>query len=60
MTDQEEFYNEILADMKNGTLVLPTLPEVALKYVKLLMIQKHQPPKYLILLLPILLYLLAY
>ena len=31
MTDQEKFYNEILADMENGTLVLPTLPEVALK-----------------------------
>ena len=31
MTDQEEFYNEILADMESGALVLPTLPEVALK-----------------------------
>lgn len=31
MTEQETFYNEILADLQNGTLVLPTLPEVALK-----------------------------
>lgn len=31
MTEQEIFYNEILADLANGTLVLPTLPEVALK-----------------------------
>ncbi len=31
MTEQETFYNEILADLENGTLVLPTLPEVALK-----------------------------
>lgn len=31
MTEQETFYNEILADLKNGRLVLPTLPEVALK-----------------------------
>jgi putative nucleotidyltransferase with HDIG domain len=31
MTEQETFYNEILADLENGTLVLPTLPEVALR-----------------------------
>jgi len=31
MTEQETFYDEILADLENGTLVLPTLPEVALK-----------------------------
>lgn len=31
MTEQETFYNEILADLENGALVLPTLPEVALK-----------------------------
>ncbi|HHA18456.1 MAG TPA: HDOD domain-containing protein [Methylophaga sp.] len=31
MTEQEAFYNEILADLENGTLVLPTLPEVALR-----------------------------
>jgi len=31
MTEQETFYNEILADLENGSLVLPTLPEVALK-----------------------------
>lgn len=31
MTEQETFYNEILADLESGTLVLPTLPEVALK-----------------------------
>tara|TARA_R110002049_G_scaffold307620_1_gene508642 strand:+ start:227 stop:1069 length:843 start_codon:yes stop_codon:yes gene_type:complete len=31
MTEQETFYKEILADLENGTLVLPTLPEVALK-----------------------------
>lgn len=31
MTEQEKFYNEILADLENSTLVLPTLPEVALK-----------------------------
>lgn len=31
MTEQEAFYNEILTDLENGTLVLPTLPEVALR-----------------------------
>lgn len=31
MTQQEEFYNTILEDLNNGTLVLPTLPEVALR-----------------------------
>ena len=31
MTEQEVFYNEILTDLENGTLVLPTLPEVALR-----------------------------
>jgi HD-like signal output (HDOD) protein len=31
MTEQETFYNEILADLEDGSLVLPTLPEVALK-----------------------------
>jgi len=31
MTDQEAFYNELLEDLKSGTLVLPTLPEVALR-----------------------------
>lgn len=31
MTEQETFYSEILADLENGSLVLPTLPEVALK-----------------------------
>ena len=31
MTEQEVFYNELLADLQNGTLVLPTLPEVALR-----------------------------
>ncbi len=31
MTEQEAFYNELLEDLKNGTLVLPTLPEVALR-----------------------------
>ncbi len=31
MTEQETFYNDILADLENGTLMLPTLPEVALK-----------------------------
>ncbi len=31
MTEQETFYNEILAELENGSLVLPTLPEVALK-----------------------------
>ena len=31
MTEQEIFYNEILADLESGTLALPTLPEVALK-----------------------------
>jgi len=31
MTEQETFYNEIIADLENGSLVLPTLPEVALK-----------------------------
>ncbi|MDT8371249.1 MAG: HDOD domain-containing protein [Gammaproteobacteria bacterium] len=30
MTEQEAFYNELLADLEAGTLVLPTLPEVAL------------------------------
>jgi HD-like signal output (HDOD) protein len=31
MTEQQTFYNDILADLENGTLMLPTLPEVALK-----------------------------
>jgi HD-like signal output (HDOD) protein len=31
MTEQEIFYNVILAVLEAGTLVLPTLPEVALK-----------------------------
>ncbi|MDH5358521.1 MAG: HDOD domain-containing protein [Gammaproteobacteria bacterium] len=31
MTEQEVFYNEILTDLENGTLTLPTLPEVALR-----------------------------
>lgn len=31
MTDQEAFYNELLNDLESGTLVLPTLPEVALR-----------------------------
>jgi HD-like signal output (HDOD) protein len=31
MTEQEDFYNEILADLESGSLVLPTLPEVALQ-----------------------------
>lgn len=31
MTEQEAFYNELLADLEAGTLVLPTLPEVALR-----------------------------
>jgi len=31
MTQQDIFYNEILQELENGTLVLPTLPEVALK-----------------------------
>jgi putative nucleotidyltransferase with HDIG domain len=31
MTEQEAFYNELLADLENGSLVLPTLPEVALR-----------------------------
>lgn len=31
MTEQEAFYNELLADLEKGTLVLPTLPEVALR-----------------------------
>jgi len=31
MTVQEAFYNELLTDLENGTLVLPTLPEVALR-----------------------------
>ena len=31
MTEQEAFYKEILTDLENGTLVLPTLPEVALR-----------------------------
>lgn len=31
MTHQEEFYNTILEELDNGTLVLPTLPEVALR-----------------------------
>lgn len=31
MTEQEVFHNELLNDLNNGTLVLPTLPEVALR-----------------------------
>ncbi|PHS25729.1 MAG: histidine kinase [Methylophaga sp.] len=31
MTEQQTFYDDILADLENGTLMLPTLPEVALK-----------------------------
>lgn len=31
MTEQDAFYNELLDDLKKGTLVLPTLPEVALR-----------------------------
>ena len=31
MTEQQSFYDDILADLENGTLMLPTLPEVALK-----------------------------
>ncbi len=31
MTEQEVFHNELLNDLKSGTLVLPTLPEVALR-----------------------------
>ena len=30
MTQQDKFYNEILEALKNGNLLLPTLPEVAL------------------------------
>lgn len=31
MPQQDVFYNTIIKDLENGTLVLPTLPEVALK-----------------------------
>jgi len=31
MTEQEAFHQELLDDLKNGTLTLPTLPEVALR-----------------------------
>lgn len=31
MSQQELFYNEILQELENGSLVLPTLPEVALR-----------------------------
>ena len=31
MIEQELFYNEILQELENGSLVLPTLPEVALR-----------------------------
>ena len=31
MSPQEQFYDEILADLERGNLILPTLPEVALK-----------------------------
>jgi len=31
MTEEEVFYNELLSDLNDGTLILPTLPEVALK-----------------------------
>lgn len=31
MTQQDQFYNEILEALENGNLVLPTLPEVALR-----------------------------
>ncbi len=31
MTEQQTFYNDIIADLENGSLMLPTLPEVALK-----------------------------
>jgi len=31
MTEQEAFYNELLEDLESGKLVLPTLPEVALR-----------------------------
>jgi len=31
MSEQELFYNEILQELENGSLVLPTLPEVALR-----------------------------
>lgn len=31
MTQQDQFYNEILEALDNGNLVLPTLPEVALR-----------------------------
>lgn len=31
MTEQEAFYEELLTDLNNGNLVLPTLPEVALR-----------------------------
>ena len=31
MTQQDQFYNEILEAIENGNLALPTLPEVALR-----------------------------
>jgi HD-like signal output (HDOD) protein len=31
MIEQEAFYNDIISDLENGVLVLPTLPEVALQ-----------------------------
>lgn len=31
MSQQDQFYNEILQELENGKLVLPTLPEVALR-----------------------------
>jgi len=31
MIEQEAFYNNIISELENGSLVLPTLPEVALK-----------------------------
>jgi HD-like signal output (HDOD) protein len=31
MIEQEAFYNNIISDLENGSLVLPTLPEVALQ-----------------------------
>ncbi|MDB2705657.1 HDOD domain-containing protein [Pseudomonadota bacterium] len=31
MSEQEAFHNELINDLNNGTLVLPTLPEVALR-----------------------------
>ncbi|OUR72017.1 histidine kinase [Methylophaga sp. 41_12_T18] len=31
MVEQEAFYNNVLSELEDGTLVLPTLPEVALK-----------------------------